>query len=135
LLGFNAIFHLFSLLLFVGCGFYILSLQKKLRLMQSIWFSGKQRLFVSPREVWLLFARCYGLDLEQVKTLTPKVPVQKKILDVSSVRRLLHASTWSIADNRLNCKLSSENISEAVSQEAAHLLGEFFGISVDIITP
>ena len=135
MLGFNAMFHLLSLLLFAGIFFYILKLQKRQRLIRRIWFAENERVLVSPQEFIQVFGFCLGLDGDGVNSLTANLSGDKKLLDTRSVRQVYENGTWSIASNRLIIRPNPKKPANPDVAESLKVLRAFLGPTVDIIEP
>jgi hypothetical protein len=134
-LGFNAMFHLLSLLLFAGMFFYILKLKKKQSLVERIWFGGNERVLVSPRDFLPVFGQCLCLDEDGVNSLTANLTSDKKLLNTDIVRKLAHKDAWSIASNRLVFRPGRAMSDDAEIRSALKGLQDFLGSTVDIIEP
>ena len=135
MLGFNAMFHLFSLVLFAGIFFYVLKLKKKQSLIRRVLFASNERTLVSPQELLRVFEFCFGLEADGVNDLTAKVSSNKKILATEMVRTLQASGVWSVASNGLVFRPDTKAFDEPKITAALKSLEAFLGCAVDIIEP
>ncbi len=135
MLGLNPLFHVFSLVLFVGAVSCILRQSKRLRLIQDIWFTEDKRLLISPREFMSVFSLCYGLDTDSVKSLTSNMSTKKKILKTAKVRSVFQPNAWRIVGNRLSYSQRSKLSDQSHIHSGIEALSQFLDLSIDIISP
>ncbi len=135
MLGLNTIFHVFSLVLFIGSIYFFLRQSKKLNLIRDLWFADGKRLVVSPREFMQVFCFCYGLDDGQVKILTKKTSGNKKIFNARKYSKIFRPGSWNIGNNGLVFRMPSDQHIQALAKSEIAAFSDFLGLPIDIIEP